>query len=56
MTELKNYDKANLYMYEKLIGKLIYLEYGTKPDIIFIIGHLSRHNADPRKDHLQAPK
>lgn len=52
MTDPEDYEKINLYTYQKLIGKLMYLFYGTKPDIAFAVGQFSRHNTDPRKKHL----
>lgn len=52
----KNYKEVDLCIYQRLIGKLIYLVYDTRPDIIFTVGQLSRHNADPRKRYLQAVK
>lgn len=48
MTKLKNYKKANLYIYQWLIGKLMYLVCGMKPNISFVIRQLSRYNANPR--------
>lgn len=39
-----------------MISKLIYLVYGIRPDIAFTVGQLSKHNADPKKGHLQAVK
>ncbi len=56
MSELKDYKKTNLYIYQQLIDKLIYLSYGTRLNIVFIIGQLSKHNANLRKSHLQAVK
>lgn len=56
MTNLKNYEEANLCIYWRIIGKLIYLLYSTKPDIIFVVGKLNRYNVDPRKRHLQVTK
>ena len=48
--------KEDLHTYQRLIGKLMYLACGTKPDIAFAIGQLSRHNADPRRGHFRAAK
>lgn len=56
MSEPKDYEEADLSTYQRLIGKLLYLLCGTRSDIAFVVGQLSRHNADPRKDHLQAAK
>lgn len=36
--DLKNYEKANLYTYQKLLKKLIYLLYNKKLNIIYIAG------------------
>lgn len=56
MTEPEDYEEADLRTYQQLIGKLMYLACGTKPDISFVVGQLSRHNANLRKGHLQAAK
>ena len=34
----------------------MYLSCGKRPDIAFVVGQLSRHNADPKKGHLWAAK
>lgn len=47
MGEHDDYEKAELRPYQHLIGKLMYLSCGTRPDIAFVLGQLSRHNADP---------
>lgn len=44
-----NYNKANLKEYQLLIGKPIYLAYGIRLDIAFIVGKLSKHNVDLQK-------
>ena len=56
MPELDDYNKTDIHTYQRLIGKLMYLACGTELDIAFAIGQLSRHNADPKKRHLQAAK
>ena len=56
MSDPEDYEKADLHTYQRLVGKLIYLSYGTRPDILFIVGQLSRHNADSKKRHLRAAK
>lgn len=56
INEPDDYDKADLGDYQRLIGKLMYLAYKTRPNIAFIVGRLSKHNADPRKSHLRAAK
>lgn len=51
-----NYKKAELKTYQELIRKLMYLLYGTKPNIVFIVDQLSRQNANPCIGHLKATK
>ena len=56
MTEPENYEETDLRIYQQLVGKLMYLVFGTKPDIAFVVGQLSKHNVDPRKSHFRAAK
>ena len=56
MPEPDDYDKTDIPTYQQLISKLMYLACGTRPNIAFAVGQLSRHNANPRKGHLQAAK
>ena len=56
MTEPEDYEETNLRTYQQLVGKLMYLAFGTRPDIAFVVGQLSKHNVDPRKSHLLAAK
>lgn len=39
--------QANLVAYRHLIGNLMYLACGTRPNIAFVVGQLSHHNSDP---------
>ena len=43
---------TDLIAYQRLIGKLMYLACGTRSDIAFVVGQLSRHNSDPRIGHI----
>lgn len=56
MSESDNYDKVDLKVYQRLIRKLMYLLCGTKPDIAFTVGQLSKHNTDPRIRHMKVVK
>lgn len=56
ISEPDNYDKINIYMYQQLINKLIYLTFGIKPDIAFAIRQFNRHNANLKKAYLQTVK
>ena len=56
MNKPNDYNEADLATYQQLIGKLIYLVCGTRPDIAFAVGRLGKHNADPCKGHLRAAK
>ena len=56
MPDADDYEETGLLKYQQLIGKLMYLACGRKPNIAFVVGQLSKHNADPRKGHLKAAK
>lgn len=56
MNEPDDYDEADLATYQQLMGKLIYLACGTRPDIAFVVGRLGKHNTNPHKEHLRAAK
>ena len=38
--------------FQTVIGSLLYLMLGTRPDIAFAVTHLSCHSANPSQDHL----
>ena len=38
--------------FQTVIGSLLYLMLGTRPDIAFVVTHLSQHSANPSQDHL----
>lgn len=56
MRDTKDCKKVNLYVYQRLIGKLMYFSYTTRPDIVFVVEQLNRYNFNPRKDYFQAVK
>ena len=56
LDQREDYQQADLAAYQQLIGKLMYLSCGTHPDIAFVVGQLSRHNSDPRVEHLRIAK
>lgn len=56
MTKPKDYKNINFSIYQWLISKLIYLIYGTRPDITFVIGQLNKYNVHPRRRYLQVKK
>lgn len=47
---------ADLASYQRLVDKLMYLPCGTRLDIAFVVGQLSRHTSDPRAGHLRIAK
>lgn len=56
MIDPKDYNTTDLNIYPKLIEKLMYLLYGIRSDIIFVVKQLNRHNVNRRKKHLQTVK
>ncbi|WVZ90082.1 hypothetical protein U9M48_036413 [Paspalum notatum var. saurae] len=48
-------EKVDATQYKSLIGGLRYLTH-TRPDITFVVGHVSRFMEDPHKDHMAAIK
>ena len=54
--ETSDNDQADLKTYQYLVGKLMYLACGTRPDISFVVGQLSRYNSDPRIIHMRTAK
>ena len=38
--------------FQMVIGSLLYLMLGTRPNIAFVVTHLSHHSANPSQDHL----
>ena len=52
MFDPNDYDKTDFHGYQCLIGKLMYLACGTRLNIAFVVGQLSKHYADPRKGHI----
>ncbi len=47
--KLDDYKEAELCLYQHFISKLIYLAYGTRLEIVFVVGQLSRHNINLKK-------
>lgn len=56
MSDIDAYEEEDLRTDQQLMDKLIYLACGTRPDIAFAVGQLSKHNADPQKSYLRAVK
>jgi len=47
---------ALIKTYQELVGSLLYLATGTRPDISFALEQLTRHVAAPTMEHLEAAK
>ena len=48
--------EANLKDLQRIVGKLMYIACGTRPDIAFAVGCLSQNITDPRLGHMKAAK
>lgn len=51
-----DYKEVEIKPYQQLIGKLMYLLCGTRPDITFGIGQFNKYNLDLRIGHMKAAK
>jgi hypothetical protein len=49
-------DLENLNMYREIVGSLIYVMTGTRPDLCYIVTKLSQHMAKPKEVHLNMAK
>ena len=56
MNEVDDSIKTDLKSYQRLIGKLMYLSFATRPNIAFVIGQLSKRNAKLRVGHLRVAR
>ena len=48
--------KDTIKWYQGVIGSLLYLTLGTRPDIAYSVIKLSRYNVNPSEDHIVAVK
>jgi hypothetical protein len=46
-------DEELCHRFQQVIGSLLYIMLGTRPDIAFAVTKLSQHAANPSRDHLQ---
>ena len=56
LNQASDQQQADLTVYQCLIGNLMYLSCGTRPDNAFVVRQLSCHNADPQIGHLYITK
>ncbi len=56
MSEPGDYEKVDIKPYQRLIGKLMYLSCGTRSDIAFVVGQLSKYNLDTKDGRMKAVK
>ena len=45
---------AEITRYQSIIGSLLYLMIGTRPDISYAVTHLSQFSTNPSEDHYKA--
>jgi hypothetical protein len=49
-------DSALQSQFQQVIGSLLYIMLGTRPDIAFAVTKLAQQSANPTKDHLSKAK
>lgn len=52
LDQVGDYLITDMIVYQHLIRNLIYLAYGTRPDIVFVVEQLTYHNSDPRAGYI----
>ena len=50
LTKASTTTKVDVTLYQSIFGGLRYLVH-TRPDIVFVVGYVSRFMEDPREDH-----
>ncbi|KAE8219765.1 hypothetical protein CF319_g6604 [Tilletia indica] len=48
--------RADIRMYQAIVGCLAYLAQGTRPDLAFAVSTLGKFNSDPSEEHMIAAK
>ena len=48
--------KVDRYLYQSMIGSIMFLMLGTRPDLAYSVGALSRHSSKPCQIHLSSIK
>ena len=52
LDQAEDYQQVDLTAYQRLVDKLMYLSFGTRPDITFIVRQLICHNSNPQAEYL----
>ncbi|XP_066316081.1 uncharacterized mitochondrial protein AtMg00810-like [Miscanthus floridulus] len=55
LTKASTATNVDAILYRSIIGSLLYLVH-TRPDIVFVVGYVSRFMKDPREDHWAVVK
>ena len=43
-------------LYQSIIGSLLYIQIGTRPDISFAVSHLAQYASNPSSQHMRLAK